>query len=117
MPRECSIKAVVRPPIPPPTMIAFIATPHASAGIMRPAATGGKCRRRLTPVPVIAPNKAKKRDFVGSKVMRRALRGLVTAAACAVVVNGAAAQDKVRIGLIYTLSGPAAALGQQSKNG
>src|SRR6478672_8492302 len=49
--------------------------------------------------------------------MRTVLRGLVTAAACVVVVNGAAAQDKVRIGLIYTLSGPAAALGQQSKNG
>ena len=49
--------------------------------------------------------------------MRTVLRSLVTAAACAVVVNGAAAQDKIRIGLIYTLSGPAAALGQQSKNG
>ena len=32
-------------------------------------------------------------------------------------VNGAAAQDKIRIGLIYTLTGPAAVLGQQSKNG
>jgi branched-chain amino acid transport system substrate-binding protein len=41
----------------------------------------------------------------------------MAAAACAVMVNGVAAQDKVRIGLIYTLSGPAAALGQQSKNG
>jgi len=49
--------------------------------------------------------------------MRRMLRSLLAAAACAVVVNGAGAQDKVRIGLIYTLSGPAAALGQQSKNG
>ena len=49
--------------------------------------------------------------------MRTVLRSVLTAAACAVVVNGAAAQDKVRIGLIYTLSGPAAALGQQSKNG
>jgi branched-chain amino acid transport system substrate-binding protein len=33
------------------------------------------------------------------------------------MVGSASAQDKVRIGLIYTLSGPAAALGQQSKNG
>jgi len=31
--------------------------------------------------------------------------------------EGAVAQDKIRIGLIYTLSGPAAVLGQQSKNG
>ena len=31
--------------------------------------------------------------------------------------DGAVAQDKIRIGLIYTLSGPAAVLGQQSKNG
>jgi branched-chain amino acid transport system substrate-binding protein len=49
--------------------------------------------------------------------MRTVVQSLVVAAACAIVVNGAAAQDKVRIGLIYTLSGPAAALGQQSKNG
>ena len=33
------------------------------------------------------------------------------------VVNAAAAQDKIRIGLIYTLSGSPSALGQQSKNG
>jgi len=34
-----------------------------------------------------------------------------------VAANGAAAQDKIRIGLIYTLSGPPSVLGQQSKNG
>jgi branched-chain amino acid transport system substrate-binding protein len=32
------------------------------------------------------------------------------------MVNAAAAQDKIRIGLIYTLSGPPSVLGQQSKN-
>ena len=45
------------------------------------------------------------------------IRGLVAAAALTMAVNGASAQDKVRIGLIYTLTGPAAVLGQQSKNG
>jgi branched-chain amino acid transport system substrate-binding protein len=49
--------------------------------------------------------------------MRVRLGGLVAASALLLAVNGAAAQDKVRIGLIYTLSGPPAALGQQSKNG
>ncbi len=32
------------------------------------------------------------------------------------MANAAAAQDKIRIGLIYTLSGPPSVLGQQSKN-
>ena len=45
------------------------------------------------------------------------VRGLAAAAALALLaVNGAAAQDKIRIGLIYTLSGPPSVLGQQSKN-
>ncbi|HEU5017171.1 MAG TPA: ABC transporter substrate-binding protein, partial [Pseudolabrys sp.] len=45
------------------------------------------------------------------------IRGLAAAAALVVTVSAASAQDKVRIGLIYTLSGPASVLGQQSKNG
>jgi branched-chain amino acid transport system substrate-binding protein len=49
--------------------------------------------------------------------MRMMMRGLIATAAIALTVGGAAAQDKIRIGLIYTLSGPASALGQQSKNG
>ena len=49
--------------------------------------------------------------------MRVRLGGLVAVSALLLAANGAAAQDKVRIGLIYTLSGPPAALGQQSKNG
>ncbi len=45
------------------------------------------------------------------------VRGLAAAAAFTLLaVNGAAAQDKVRIGLIYTLSGPPSVIGQQSKN-
>jgi branched-chain amino acid transport system substrate-binding protein len=45
------------------------------------------------------------------------IRGLAAAAAFILLaVNGAAAQDKIRIGLIYTLSGPPSVIGQQSKN-
>lgn len=48
--------------------------------------------------------------------MVRAFTPLLVAATTAFLVTGAAAQDKIRIGLIYTLSGPPSALGQQSKN-
>ena len=48
--------------------------------------------------------------------MYRALTPLLVAATIAFRVGGANAQDKIRIGLIYTLSGPPSALGQQSKN-
>ena len=48
--------------------------------------------------------------------MGSAFRSLAVLGALLFAVNTAAAQDKIRIGLIYTLSGPAAVLGQQSKN-
>ncbi|MGE0061491.1 MAG: ABC transporter substrate-binding protein [Xanthobacteraceae bacterium] len=44
------------------------------------------------------------------------VRGAVAAAAFGLLATGASAQDKIRIGLIYTLSGPPSVLGQQSKN-
>jgi len=48
----------------------------------------------------------------------KAFRGLMIAAGMlALTVQTASAQDKIKIGLIYTLSGPPAALGAQSKNG
>ncbi len=47
--------------------------------------------------------------------MGSVVRSLVVLGAFLFAVNTAAAQDKIRIGLIYTLSGPAAVLGQQSK--
>ena len=49
--------------------------------------------------------------------MRAFVCKFVATAAFVLIVNAAVAQDKIRIGLIYTLSGPASALGQQSKNG
>ena len=48
--------------------------------------------------------------------MYRVFTLLAAAAALSFAVGGAAAQDKIRIGLIYTLSGPPSVLGQQSKN-
>jgi len=49
--------------------------------------------------------------------MCSAFRGLLAATALlALAGTGAHAQDKIRIALIYTLSGPAGVLGQQSKN-
>jgi branched-chain amino acid transport system substrate-binding protein len=41
---------------------------------------------------------------------------LAVAAFVLMIATGASAQDKVRIGLIYTLTGPPSVLGQQSKN-
>ena len=49
--------------------------------------------------------------------MRACVCRLAATAAFMLVVNAAAAQDKIRIGLIYTLSGAPSTLGQQSKNG
>ena len=48
--------------------------------------------------------------------MYRVFTLLAAAAVLAFAVSGAAAQEKIRIGLIYTLSGPPSVLGQQSKN-
>ena len=49
--------------------------------------------------------------------MVRVLTRLAAAAVLLSVAGGVHAQEKIKIGLIYTLSGPAAVLGQQSKNG
>jgi branched-chain amino acid transport system substrate-binding protein len=49
--------------------------------------------------------------------MRACVIRLATIAALMLVAHAAAAQDKIRIGLIYTLSGAPSTLGQQSKNG
>jgi len=54
--------------------------------------------------------------FLKGGKMYRIFTLLAGAAALAFAVSGAAAQDKIRIGLIYTLSGPPSVLGQQSKN-
>jgi len=49
--------------------------------------------------------------------MYRVFTPLAAAVAFIFAINAATAQDKIRIGLIYTLSGPPSVLGQQSKNG
>jgi len=49
--------------------------------------------------------------------MRACVFRLAATAAFMLVANAVAAQEKIRIGLIYTLSGAPSTLGQQSKNG
>src|ERR1700742_5046282 len=49
--------------------------------------------------------------------MRQVLRLAVVAVLSGICVQTAAAQKKLKIGLILTLSGPAAALGQQVRDG
>ena len=44
------------------------------------------------------------------------LAGLGFAVVGALASSGALAQDKVKVGLLLTLSGPSAVLGQQSRN-
>jgi branched-chain amino acid transport system substrate-binding protein len=48
--------------------------------------------------------------------MRLIIRGLLATAAVVAAIGSASAQEKIRIGLIYTLTGPPSVLGQQSKN-
>lgn len=54
--------------------------------------------------------------FLKGGKMYRVLTPLAAAAALAFATSAATAQEKIRIGLIYTLSGPPSVLGQQSKN-
>src|SRR5579871_3546403 len=49
--------------------------------------------------------------------MRQEMKWAALAAACAVFATPAAAQEKLKIGLILTLSGPAASLGAQVRDG
>jgi branched-chain amino acid transport system substrate-binding protein len=56
-------------------------------------------------------------DDQGEQVMRQVLRLAALAAAFGIFAHPAVAQEKLKIGLIVTLSGPAAALGQQVRDG
>ena len=49
--------------------------------------------------------------------MRQLMKWAAVAAACGVFAHPAAAQEKLKIGLIVTLSGPAASLGSQVRDG
>src|SRR6185437_13562951 len=91
-----------------------------TGSIMRLAGRRGNraAPQRLTLRGFLGPIGRDRADFLGrSSIMRAFIVKLVAAAALVFAVNAAAAQDKIRIGLIYTLSGPASVLGQQSKNG
>jgi branched-chain amino acid transport system substrate-binding protein len=49
--------------------------------------------------------------------MRKARQGIAALAATTILAAGPALADQVRVGLVFTLSGPAAALGEQGRNG
>jgi branched-chain amino acid transport system substrate-binding protein len=57
------------------------------------------------------------RTVKGDGVMRQLLKWAAAAAAVAILVCPAAAQEKLKVGVIVTLSGPAAALGAQVRDG
>jgi branched-chain amino acid transport system substrate-binding protein len=61
--------------------------------------------------------KRAKRSFPREWEMHRIFTPLMAAAAVFLVTTTAGAQEKLKIGLIYSLSGPPSVLGQQSKNG
>src|ERR1700720_468348 len=57
------------------------------------------------------------RAVKGDQVMRQLSKWAAIAASCGVFAGPAAAQEKLKIGLIVTLSGPAASLGAQVRDG
>src|SRR4029077_3995661 len=69
------------------------------------------CRERYRQNKLPAP-KAQ-----GEQVMRQVLRLAVFAAVFGIVSHSALAQEKLKIGLMVTLSGPAASLGVQVRDG
>src|SRR5215470_1625353 len=56
-------------------------------------------------------------SFKGERAMKSRFAMLAAATVIALGSSGATGQEKLKIGLITTLSGPAAALGQQQRNG
>ncbi|WP_423882186.1 ABC transporter substrate-binding protein [Bradyrhizobium sp.] len=57
------------------------------------------------------------RAIKGRRVLRYSLKWAALAATAGILVQPAAAQEKLKIGVIVTLSGPAAALGAQVRDG
>jgi branched-chain amino acid transport system substrate-binding protein len=55
-------------------------------------------------------------DFEGRFVMRQKLKWAAMAAACGIFASPATAQEKLKVGLVLTLSGPAASLGVQVRD-
>src|ERR1700687_6347492 len=58
-----------------------------------------------------------KHSFLKEAEMYRVFPPLVAASAFFLVTTTVTAQEKAKMGLIYSLSGPPSVLGQQSKNG
>src|SRR5262245_36178862 len=67
--------------------------------------------------PAACPPSAQPRVGIEGRRLARGTTFAWTMAAVSTLFQPAAAADKIKIGLIYTLSGPAAVLGQQSRDG
>ena len=73
-------------------------------------------RRPLSALQTRCQTKCTKRYFPDGE-MYRVFTPLMAAAAFFLITTTVSAQEKLKIGLIYSLSGPPSVLGQQSKNG
>jgi branched-chain amino acid transport system substrate-binding protein len=65
----------------------------------------------------LARNPGCTRPPIGGKIMKQQLKLAGLALVLSIVTGAAAAQEKIKIGVIVTLSGPAAALGAQVRDG
>jgi branched-chain amino acid transport system substrate-binding protein len=74
-------------------------------------------RRPLSALLTRCQTKCTKRYFPEEGEMYRVLTPLMAAVAFFLITTTVSAQEKLKIGLIYSLSGPPSVLGQQSKNG
>jgi branched-chain amino acid transport system substrate-binding protein len=75
------------------------------------------CRAALLAANAVVRISCRHAGDQGSSGMRQVLRVAVFAAVFGISADSALAQEKLKIGLVVTLSGPAAALGQQVRDG
>ena len=87
----------------------MVEIPHVGRQVLRAASLAAGAIVRISSQPA--------RAIRGEWVMRQVLRWAAFAAAFGVFAGPAAAQEKLKIGLIVTLSGPAASLGVQVRDG
>jgi branched-chain amino acid transport system substrate-binding protein len=86
--------------------------------ICRPAFAGTTWGAAAFPMAALEHKlRAQGAEQVGRTAMKKGCMALAVGLAFAVTAGAAEAQDKLKIGLITTLSGPPAVLGQQQRNG
>ena len=82
--------------------------PEIRSSLAAPAIISISCRQRVG---------SDMRAIKGEEVMRQRLKWAAAVAVAGVIASPAAAQEKLKVGVIVTLSGPAAALGAQVRDG